>query len=167
MDLVILFLALFNSIDVNGDKRLSRSELKALVVGLELSDKIIEDFEISENGEIEFKEFATGLTKWLEKARGLKRGLHMSGSEIMKYLRDYNDALGASVVAAPLVDVITQLSAAINISSFFVSFILLHFITNSSKAVSALMKVTSKLQLSTSCTFSELYGIFHQKCLLS
>ncbi|PWA78248.1 Calcium-binding EF-hand [Artemisia annua] len=79
-------------------------------------DKIKEDFEISENGEIEFKEFITGLTKWLEKARGSKRGLHMSGSEIM-------NALGASVVAAPLVDVITNLSAAIHL--FFLR--LIHF----------------------------------------
>ncbi|KAI3509800.1 hypothetical protein L1887_25323 [Cichorium endivia] len=90
---------LFDSIDVNGNKRLSQSELRALVVGLQLNDikmneddaidEVMKEFDTSNNNEIEFEEFAAGLQKWLQKAKDSKRGLYTPGTETMDYVHDY------------------------------------------------------------------------------
>ncbi|KAI3753708.1 hypothetical protein L2E82_25769 [Cichorium intybus] len=90
---------LFDSIDVNGNKRLSQSELRALVVGLQLNDikmneddaidEVMKEFDTSNNNEIEFEEFAAGLQKWLQKAKDSKRGLYTPGTETMEYVHDY------------------------------------------------------------------------------
>ncbi|GJX30077.1 sodium/calcium exchanger NCL-like protein [Tanacetum coccineum] len=69
--------------------------------------------------------------------------------------------LGTAIAAAfadPLVDAVGNFSAATNIPSFFISFIVLPLATNSSEAVSAIIFATRKKQRSASLTFSELYG---------
>ncbi|KAL4555098.1 hypothetical protein LXL04_037709 [Taraxacum kok-saghyz] len=90
---------LFNDVDVNGNKHLSQSELRALVVGLKLQDlnldeddaidKVMSEFDMSNNNEIEFDEFTVGLQKWLKQAKGSKHGLYSPGPETMKYVHDY------------------------------------------------------------------------------
>ncbi|CAI9286519.1 unnamed protein product [Lactuca saligna] len=64
----------------------------------------------------------------------------------------------AAAFADPLVDAVGNFSAATSIPSFFISFIVLPFATNSSEAVSAIIFATRKKQRSASLTFSELYG---------
>lgn len=69
--------------------------------------------------------------------------------------------LGAAVAAAfadPLVDAVDNFSSATGIPSFFISFIVLPFATNSSEAVSAIIFASRKSRRNASLTFSELYG---------
>ncbi|XP_042502304.1 sodium/calcium exchanger NCL-like isoform X1 [Macadamia integrifolia] len=64
----------------------------------------------------------------------------------------------AAAFADPLVDAVDNFSTATSIPTFFISFIVLPFATNSSEAVSALIFASRKKQRSASLTFSEIYG---------
>ncbi|KAI3712094.1 hypothetical protein L1987_70643 [Smallanthus sonchifolius] len=66
--------------------------------------------------------------------------------------------LVAAVCADPLVDAIDGFSTATSIPPFFISFIVLPLVTNSSESVSAIIFASRKKQRSASLTFSELYG---------
>nr|GMC74706.1 sodium/calcium exchanger NCL-like [Ipomoea batatas] len=71
---------LFKRVDENGDGRLSQSELKALVVGISLDgvnldetdavEKVMKDFDTSNDGEVDFGEFVAGVDKWLDEFYG-------------------------------------------------------------------------------------------------
>ncbi|XP_031101519.1 sodium/calcium exchanger NCL-like [Ipomoea triloba] len=71
---------LFKRVDENGDGRLSQSELKALVVGISLDgvnldendavEKVMKDFDTSNDGEVDFDEFVAGVDKWLDEFYG-------------------------------------------------------------------------------------------------
>ncbi|KAJ0733622.1 putative EF-hand domain, calcium/proton exchanger, sodium/calcium exchanger membrane region [Helianthus annuus] len=90
---------LFLSIDSDGDARLSHSELRALVVGMRLYEinlneddavnKVMKDFDTSENNEVDFEEFVAGIGKWLEEAKGSKIDAHIAGPDTLKYIHDY------------------------------------------------------------------------------
>ncbi|CAH1425718.1 unnamed protein product [Lactuca virosa] len=90
---------LFNSVDVNGDKHLSQAELRALVVGMQLNDinlneddavlKVMKDFDTSGNDEIDFEEFVSGITKWIEEAKSTILASHVSGPDTTNYFHDY------------------------------------------------------------------------------
>ncbi|KAJ0489706.1 putative EF-hand domain, calcium/proton exchanger, sodium/calcium exchanger membrane region [Helianthus annuus] len=66
--------------------------------------------------------------------------------------------LVAAIFADPLVDAVDGFSTATSIPSFFISFIVLPLVTNSSESVSAIIFASRKKQRSASLTFSELYG---------
>ncbi|KAH7843988.1 hypothetical protein Vadar_023186 [Vaccinium darrowii] len=70
--------------------------------------------------------------------------------------------LGGTLLAAafadPLVDAVDNFSDATSIPSFFISFIVLPLVTNSSESVSAIIFASRKRMRSASLTFSELYG---------
>ncbi|KAF8413791.1 hypothetical protein HHK36_001784 [Tetracentron sinense] len=69
--------------------------------------------------------------------------------------------LGTAIAAAfadPLVDAVDNFSTATSIPSFFISFIVLPFATNSSEAVTALIFASRKKKRTASLTFSEIYG---------
>ncbi|XP_076945681.1 sodium/calcium exchanger NCL-like [Bidens hawaiensis] len=66
--------------------------------------------------------------------------------------------LVAAIFADPLVDAVDGFSNATSIPPFFISFIVLPLVTNSSESVSAIIFVSRKKQRSASLTFSELYG---------
>ncbi|KAK9060437.1 hypothetical protein SSX86_021141 [Deinandra increscens subsp. villosa] len=66
--------------------------------------------------------------------------------------------LVAAMFADPLVDAVDGFSTATRIPSFFISFIVLPLVTNSSESVSAIIFASRKKQRSASLTFSELYG---------
>nr|XP_009762341.1 PREDICTED: uncharacterized protein LOC104214380 [Nicotiana sylvestris] len=70
------------------------------------------------------------------------------------------------VFADPLVDVVNNFSSATSIPSFFISFIVLPFATNSSEVVSAIIFACQKKLRSTSLTFSEEFNCFHDMFLL-
>lgn len=70
---------LFTTIDTNGDGSLSVGELRALIIGIEFEkidldkneavDKIMRDFDTSNNNSIDLEEFIKGISKWLAEAR--------------------------------------------------------------------------------------------------
>ncbi|KAF5181198.1 Calcium-binding ef-hand [Thalictrum thalictroides] len=64
----------------------------------------------------------------------------------------------AGAFADPLVHTVNDLSTATGIPSFFVSFIGLPLVMNSSEATSALMFASRKKKRTSSLTFSEIYG---------
>lgn len=90
---------LFKSIDVNGNEKLSHTELRALVVGMRLHeinlkeedavDRVMKDFDTSQNNEIDFDEFIDGIGKWLEEAKTTKINTPLAGPDTLKYIHDY------------------------------------------------------------------------------
>ncbi|KAI3815036.1 hypothetical protein L1987_14688 [Smallanthus sonchifolius] len=198
---------LFNSVDVNGDGRLSQVELRSLVVGMQLNInlnedetiyKVMKEFDTSGDDEVDFEEFITGIANWLEEARLTKTYSPLGGPDATNYIHDYFEetkreqyllgdeggeeeehgvddrnphqttikaalflllgTLVAAVCADPLVDAIDGFSTATSIPPFFISFIVLPLVTNSSESVSAIIFASRKKQRSASLTFSELYG---------
>ncbi|XP_030550188.1 sodium/calcium exchanger NCL-like [Rhodamnia argentea] len=89
---------LFRTLDENGDGYLSAAELKALIVGIQLEeidlneddavDKVMKDFDSSNDFLLELPEFVDGISRWLNKARssGAASGIKNFGS--MKFLDD-------------------------------------------------------------------------------
>ncbi|XP_004251882.1 sodium/calcium exchanger NCL [Solanum lycopersicum] len=92
---------LFNAIDENEDGHLSRTELKALVVGIRLEEinlhendaveKLMKDFDTSHDHQVEMSEFIAGVTKWLTEARGSEAPSPEAGPDTMKYLDDLHE----------------------------------------------------------------------------
>ncbi|XP_074583910.1 sodium/calcium exchanger NCL1-like [Curcuma longa] len=64
----------------------------------------------------------------------------------------------AAIFADPLVDAVDNFSLATSIPSFFISFIAMPLVTNSSEAVSSIIFASRKKQRTSSLTFSEIYG---------
>ncbi|KAH6835488.1 sodium/calcium exchanger family protein / calcium-binding EF hand family protein [Perilla frutescens var. hirtella] len=186
---------IFKTIDDNDDGHLSHKELKALIVGIhfneisvdenEVVEKVMKDFDISNDSEVNFDEFYAGVDRWLKEARGNDSidGYHMQTKrdhdllgigehrdETVEAVEDprWNSIKAAlllllgTVIAAgfadPLVDTVNNFSAATSIPTFFISFIALPLATNSSEAVSAIIFASRKKIRSASLTFSELYG---------
>ncbi|KAL3638515.1 hypothetical protein CASFOL_017886 [Castilleja foliolosa] len=87
---------LFKAIDENGDGYLSHSELRALIVGIQFNEinldendaveKVLKDFDISLDSQVDLPEFINGVGRWLEEAKG--RASNASGS--MKYIDEYH-----------------------------------------------------------------------------
>ncbi|XP_004305436.1 PREDICTED: uncharacterized protein LOC101295737 [Fragaria vesca subsp. vesca] len=72
----------------------------------------------------------------------------------------------AAVVADPLVDAVDNFSTATSIPTFFVSFVILPFVS-SSEIVSTLIFVSRKKQRSASLAYSEIYGSVTMSNILS
>ncbi|KAL5729967.1 hypothetical protein ACHQM5_002854 [Ranunculus cassubicifolius] len=64
----------------------------------------------------------------------------------------------AAAFAEPLVNTVNDLSTATSIPSFFISFVVLPLLMNSSEATSALVFASRKKKKTSSLTFSEIYG---------
>lgn len=91
---------LFNAIDANSDGYLEESELRALIVGIQFEEigldkkdaveKVMKDFDISNNNRVEFEEFVQGILKWLNVAKQ-SRGSRNAGPHTVKFLSDYHE----------------------------------------------------------------------------
>lgn len=92
---------LFKAIDENEDGCLSRSELRALVVGLRLEEvnlnendaveKLMKNFDTSHDQRVELSEFIAGVSKWLNEARGSNAPSPETGAGTVKYLGDLHE----------------------------------------------------------------------------
>ncbi|XP_059662699.1 sodium/calcium exchanger NCL-like [Cornus florida] len=186
---------LFKMTDSDGDGYISAPELRALIVGIrfekigedDAADKVMKDFDMSEDSNIDLQEFTNGILKWLEEAKRYGASpetlndFHEQSKREHYLLGDQTDdaaegvenprwttfkaalllLLGTVIAAAfadPLVDAVDNFSSATSIPSFFISFIALPMATNSSEAVSAIIFASRKKLRSASLTFSELYG---------
>ncbi|KAL5736452.1 hypothetical protein ACOSP7_030868 [Xanthoceras sorbifolium] len=92
---------LFDAIDENKDNQLSASELKALVIGIRFEeidldhddavDKLMKDFDTSNNSYIDISEFINGVGKWLNEAKRGRAGSADAGPHTIKFLNDYHE----------------------------------------------------------------------------
>lgn len=102
---------LFERIDTTNDGRLQASELKALMIGIQFDvidldqddaiEKVLKDFDTSNDSYVEEQEFVDGITRWLREAK--REGNSYSGhGGTKKFLYDFHkrtkqqhDLLGA------------------------------------------------------------------------
>ncbi|KAK0600459.1 hypothetical protein LWI29_015225 [Acer saccharum] len=90
---------LFDTIDENKDSHLSASELKALIIGIRFDEidldqddaveKLLIDFDMSNDSLIDINEFITVVSKWLNEAN--RGGPADAGPETIKVLHDYHE----------------------------------------------------------------------------
>ncbi|GLT48583.1 hypothetical protein SLA2020_222000 [Shorea laevis] len=90
---------LFHTIDENSDERLSAGDLRALIVGIRFEEidldkdgavnKVMEDFDTSNDDFINKDEFVAGVKKWLNEAKRVGGYLPGSGPQTFKYIQDF------------------------------------------------------------------------------
>lgn len=88
---------LFTAIDENGDGHLEHSELRALIVGIQFNEfnldsndaveRVMKDFDKSNDVKVSLDEFIAGVGKWLAEARG---GQDSHQADSMKYIDDFH-----------------------------------------------------------------------------
>ncbi|KDP36271.1 hypothetical protein JCGZ_09836 [Jatropha curcas] len=91
---------LFEAIDENKDGNLSRSELKALILGIRFEeidfdkdnavDKVMKDFDTSRDNAIDVGEFCRGISKWIEEAKQSGAVSSDFGSRTSKFLHNFH-----------------------------------------------------------------------------
>ncbi|KAK8939453.1 hypothetical protein KSP40_PGU004676 [Platanthera guangdongensis] len=88
---------LFHAVDLDDDGNLSRSELRAFIIGIQFEEidldkddavnKLMADFDTSRNFTVEKKEFIQGISKWIHEA---KRTVPTSGAYSKKFVQDFH-----------------------------------------------------------------------------
>ncbi|XP_040987373.1 sodium/calcium exchanger NCL-like [Juglans microcarpa x Juglans regia] len=91
---------LFSVVDIDGDRKISRSELRALVVGIrfeeielnedEAVDKLMRDFDTSKDSFIDETEFVNGTSKWLKRATGMRTAPGDPGARTLTFLNAFH-----------------------------------------------------------------------------
>lgn len=87
-------------IDENGDGHLSASELKALIIGIRFDEidldkddaveKVMKDFDTSNNAYVDADEFFRGISRWLDEAKRVGDANEDPGFRTMKFLNDFH-----------------------------------------------------------------------------
>ncbi|KAJ6966138.1 hypothetical protein NC652_003886 [Populus alba x Populus x berolinensis] len=153
----------------------------------EAAEKIMEALDTSGDQMIDEKEFAEGIVRWLintsenvtpVSTRSQDDNNRGTWEEVDKLLKDEKTnavdksswawfkaimsmVLGAailSVLAEPLTQSVQNFSEDAGIPSFFVSFVLVPLATNARAATAAITTACRKKSITTSLTFSEIYG---------
>ncbi|XP_047962554.1 sodium/calcium exchanger NCL-like [Salvia hispanica] len=89
---------LFKAIDENSDGYLSHNDLRALIIGIQFNEvsldhsdaveKVMREFDTSQDSRIDLPEFIVGVGKWLEEAKTGNESNHAADS--MKYIEDFH-----------------------------------------------------------------------------
>ncbi|PIN23300.1 Calmodulin and related proteins (EF-Hand superfamily) [Handroanthus impetiginosus] len=170
----------------NGDGSISKSELEQLIRNVKFGEfqlthegivkEVFKDFDKDSNDKIEEPEFVEGVKRWLDKAIRVAKTPNRTQSidvfdkivwgqglydkwAIMKSL--FQVSLGIvmlTFLGGPLMDSILQLSHAMRLSSFSISFVVVPLAMNARVAISALFPVSKKSQTTVSLIFSETYS---------
>ncbi|KAI9403123.1 hypothetical protein POPTR_001G375300v4 [Populus trichocarpa] len=137
---------LFEEIDRDADNCISKDELKELMKKIEIgkiswdvdeaAEKIMEALDTSGDQMIDEKEFAEGIVSWLINTSE-------NVTPVSSRSQDDNNR---------------NFSEDAGIPSFFVSFVLVPLATNARAATSAITTACRKKSITTSLTFSEIYG---------
>lgn len=91
---------MFHAIDEDNNKKLSASELKALILGIRFEeidfdrddavDKVMKDFDTSLDNSIDLDEFISGISKWIEEAKRSGAVVADSGSRTIKLIDHFH-----------------------------------------------------------------------------
>ncbi|KAK4363968.1 hypothetical protein RND71_015326 [Anisodus tanguticus] len=178
---------LFESIDHNEDNVISRAELRQLITNIKFGaapldldekvDRIIKQFDVSGDEMISVEEFITGFSQYLHHSLSpeSKDYIYQKNWEMAeKLLQKETDRSAIAwmkailllvigivilgLLAEPLIKSVGSFSRAINVPSFFISFILVPLSTNARIAISAINEASRKKQRTNSLTLSEIYG---------
>ncbi|XP_062094395.1 sodium/calcium exchanger NCL-like [Humulus lupulus] len=86
---------LFDKIDADNDGELSTSEIRALIIGInfdeidldsdEAANKVMADFDTSNNSRVDKKEFINGISRWLNEANQTKRSGNASSDPLDEF----------------------------------------------------------------------------------
>ncbi|KDP21053.1 hypothetical protein JCGZ_21524 [Jatropha curcas] len=172
--------SLFDEFDKDGDKKMTASELKGMIMKKfrsvkldhdDLVEKMMKAFDVNNDKELHEDEFTNGLKKRLssdgnnshfideciEKEKGNIKKLSLRS--LMKAL--LRVVIGIAIVSSlglPLVNNTQLLSERIGIPSFFVSFVVLPFAVNFKTAMATIFPASQKKEGASSIMFSEIYG---------
>ncbi|XP_042948770.1 sodium/calcium exchanger NCL-like [Carya illinoinensis] len=91
---------LFSVVDIDGDGKISYSELRALLVGIRFEaidlkkdnavDKLMRDFDSSQDGQIDEREFVNCISKWLKRAMRIRTPSSGHGSRTLGFLNAFH-----------------------------------------------------------------------------
>ncbi|KAL0353014.1 UNVERIFIED_CONTAM: Sodium/calcium exchanger NCL1 [Sesamum angustifolium] len=177
---------LFRQFDTDGNKSISASELEQLLTTVKFGEsqikhedivkELFKDFDVNHNTTIDQKEFEDGVTKWLNRAIDVakttdKRRIIDEYDKIVWKQPEYGlwdfimsvfqvlaGILMLTFLGGPLMTSILQLSYAMRLSSFSISFVIVPLAMNARTAITALLPAKQKNERSASLTFSEIYG---------
>nr|KYP40484.1 hypothetical protein KK1_038172 [Cajanus cajan] len=177
---------LFEKIDSNGDKKVSRSELEHVLKDTQFANeeavtKMLQELDRNKDNEISKEEFLDGVKKLLNtnpsqalRSKSLPHRNDHTWEHVEKLVkgnqskgvRAWLNAIGyvvlgitmLSLLAEPLIASVQKLSEEAGIPSFFISFILVPLATNFREATSAISEASHKKRRNTSQTIYEIYG---------
>ncbi|KAK4858859.1 hypothetical protein QYF36_023071 [Acer negundo] len=175
---ISLIEVLFRKIDKNKDTYISNDELRALILGIQIEGgldeddfdaKVMEVFDNSSDSHINENEFVTGLTGWLTNQQKFFHRNSKKTSEGSKKKESWWNyvkagflvSLGTAVtvlLTQPLMESLQELSTAVNIPSFFVSYVVIPLALSSRQALKTVTSARQKTENAVSLTFSEIYG---------
>ncbi|PIN23301.1 Ca2+ sensor (EF-Hand superfamily) [Handroanthus impetiginosus] len=177
---------LFKQFDTNKDGSISKSELEELIRNVKFGEfqlthedivkELFKDFDEDSNDIIDEPEFLAGVNKWLEKAIRVANTSDRTRSidefdkivwreavydkwTFMKSL--FQVSLGIFVLTflgGPLTVSILQLSYAMGLQSFSISFVIVPVAMNARALMAAIFPASQKSQRTASLTFSEIYS---------
>ncbi|KAF7140679.1 hypothetical protein RHSIM_Rhsim06G0204600 [Rhododendron simsii] len=91
---------LFHAIDMDGDNHISSAELKAMIIGIQFdeinfdeadaTEKVMKDFDTSQDRNINEPEFIAGISRWLDEARHSVASSN-AGPTTVKYLDNFHE----------------------------------------------------------------------------
>ncbi|XP_042486262.1 sodium/calcium exchanger NCL-like [Macadamia integrifolia] len=90
---------LFKTIDLDSDKLLSSSELRALIIGIQFdeidldkddaAEKLLSDFDTSRDRHVDEEEFVKGISRWINIAKGNVASSGDPGPHTIKFINDF------------------------------------------------------------------------------
>ncbi|CAI9783715.1 unnamed protein product [Fraxinus pennsylvanica] len=179
---------LFRRINIDGNGKISKNELEKTIETIKFGNMqpksedvvntIFYHFDIKRDNKIDEKEFVRGLEKWLDKAIEVAKCLDKTKSveefdkrvwEKLIHLRTFWNfvkcvfriVLGVvimTIIGGPLTTSILELSYAIGVPSFSISFVIVPLAMNTRTLIEAIFPVSEKTQKTASLTFSEIYS---------
>ncbi|EYU28050.1 hypothetical protein MIMGU_mgv1a023246mg [Erythranthe guttata] len=178
--------SLFKQFDTDGNKSISASELEQLISTVKFGEfkpkrediikELFNDFDKDDNNSIDEREFVEGVKKWLNKAihvantpdktRSIdefdqivwKKAVHNNGALIVSIFQVVFGIGILTFLGGPLMGSILQLSYAMGLPSFGISFVIVPLAMNARAALTAFLPASQKSERSASLTFSEIYG---------
>ncbi|XP_059663885.1 sodium/calcium exchanger NCL2-like [Cornus florida] len=200
---VALIKEIFHEIDKNNNAYISTAELRVLILGIQLQnkvglntdntlEKVMEAFDSSGDARIEEAEFVKGISKYISDAKQsldtenhnhfklpskTSKNTGEEGQGLVAQKEDTTPSASISwwtyfqaafqllfgtaillLLAQPLIETVSDFSTSANISSFYVSYVVIPLAMNYRMAMGTIKSARQKTQKAISLTLSEIYG---------